>query len=1194
MERALYSGPKSLEELVERYQAQYRPTEERFDALRELKAALLVGTLPQESDAEPRFVPKLHAFFSQGRTITACLTHEGPHLNERGELTCPTCASSHQRERDTFPLHFCRACGQEFYGVAILMDNSLQPRDLDSDEHEGEAAYLYPKAYDREKAPLPDNWLTAKGRLKKKYADAEPQNRLYCTTCQQLDSTCSHRDKIEVTIIYAPLLLCPHCGIVYDGRTREFNKLFTFGSVGRSTATDILISNTLRVLPEDKRKVIAFSDNRQDTALQAAHMNSLQRRFHFRRALYQTLREERQAQELNEIGLNLYKTLEKTGTLPRYTRQQSQFYGSRDERSYQEYLTFAVLCDLERTHRRVHQNLEDVGLLMVQYAGLAQLAATQELWRNVPVLDELDSDTRYDYLYGVLDIMRKRLAIEHNSLLSFRDFRVNVLDKLNPDAFVEEINWWRPIGFSDKADTNSRQAKIHRFVHASTSMMAWTRRALELDYQQASQLIPQVVNILAQPKVGYLKKVTVKWAGELYMLPHELLRLAVSHESKHQMCPRCGTVHHFRTLKVCTNISCRTEIKEVDLEENYFRHEYTRSLAQMVPVQAEEHSGQVTGQERRGIEERFRDPKSDLNVIVCTPTMELGIDIGPLSSVYMRNVPPSPSNYAQRAGRAGRKGQASLITVFCGVGSYRGPHDQYFYRYPEKIIAGQITPPRFLLNNQALIETHIHALILETLVREQAGTASLKIPTRGEELLDLVKENYPIFAHLHQDLTQAIQKRATIIEKAIQHAFSAEMSDFEWFDQALVQEIINTFVERFDKIFDTWRQEYTLLNRELDEINRTLAREAGERVLEIRRRVIEYKLQAMREGKRHYYIYRYLSSQGFLPNYGFPRHTVSLSFYEKEEELSRHPTLALTEYAPGNFIYYRGTRYEVLYGRPRTDGQKVLDFEELLVCPQCHHAHLGDSAKRAACSNCGIALTGVHPDKRVLTMPDMVARSRMSITADEEERTRLGYDVERYYSQGQAKSSQRYHALVENEAIFKLTYEHNGRILVVNRGPRQAANSNDPAGFTYCRACDQWLTSQTAISKHREEKGCPRGGTPNDILDRIYLFTDSNNDVITLDCVPPEEVEKEKYDAFYTTLLHTLKQALIISMNLEESEIEGFLVNVPNQEEQRIVLYETAEGGVGAAESLSQTARLAAVLKTARELLHEGEDVTQH
>ena len=165
------------------------------------------------------------------------------------------------------------------------------------------------------------------------------------------------------------------------------------------------------------------------------------------------------------------------------------------------------------------------------------------------------------------------------------------------------------------------------------------------------------------------------------------------------------------------------------MTKNYFRHMYTLPLNQAVPVEAREHSGQVRGDERRKLEIDFRDPSNPLNVLVCTPTMELGIDIGHLSAVMLRNVPPSPSNYAQRAGRAGRSGQPSLITVFAGVGAARGPHDQYFYRFPEKMISGVIAAPKFRLDNQYLITTHIHALVLE--IVGQRGEQ--RLPARPDE-----------------------------------------------------------------------------------------------------------------------------------------------------------------------------------------------------------------------------------------------------------------------------------------------------------------------------------------------------------------------------------------------------------------------------------------------------------------------------
>src|SRR3972149_2257573 len=89
--------------------------------------------------------------------------------------------------------------------------------------------------------------------------------------------------------------------------------------------------------------------------------------------------------------------------------------------------------------------------------------------------------------------------------------------------------------------------------------------------------------------------------------------------------------------------------------------------------------------------------------------MELGVEIAELNVVNLRNVPPTPANYAQRSGRAGRSGQPALVYSYCSVGS---PHDQYFFKQPELMVAGKVTPPRLDLANEDLIRSHVHGIWL--------------------------------------------------------------------------------------------------------------------------------------------------------------------------------------------------------------------------------------------------------------------------------------------------------------------------------------------------------------------------------------------------------------------------------------------------------------------------------------------------
>lgn len=840
---ALAEGPLTIRDLASRLDVQ--PDDVQATLLSPSPSPLHSPSSPLHSP-----VPKLHAFFSQGRAIAACLQSE-PHLNDRGERICPVCAEE-GNERATFPLVFCRACGQEYWSVAVDPEGRLHPANLDDVEAQGRLGYLLDA---QPEIALPDNWLTKTGKVrggKSGYQDVEPKKHTLCPVCACLDSDCDHEDeKRPVTFLPAPFLLCPTCGIVHDRRPREYNKLFTFGSVGRSTATDVLVNAQVQSLPRKGNKVIAFSDNRQDTALQATHMNSLHRRFTFRQALYTALREagcvfgDRPGAQLGEVGHLLF--------------------------------------------------------------------ATQQ------------------------------------------------------------------------------------------------------------------------------------------------------------------------------------------------RHE---------------------------------------------------------------------------------------------------------------------VQPRFRLDNQALVRAHVNALVLETMSLKGAEG----LPSRPRELLDIDQPLFPLSADWRTVYQDGIQRHFDDIVAAVEEAFAREMQGdlteegFEWFDRAFVERQVGDFVQNLDGAMDRWRDEYDRLDAERRAINRQLGEQRVDYSLNRRRTVIENKLEKMREGTGDWYLYRYLDGEGFLPGYAFPPEATVLAFDDQEDEMARDPDIALTEYAPGNFVYYRGERYEVTHARPRrrrvpgtaSRPDTELDVERVLVCPVCERAYgrsrLGEQeTNRAACA-CGQDLSLIHP-RQGMALTDMYAQQRAHITADEEERLRLGYEVTTHYRAGGKQRVYQVRAAgSENQAIFNLTLEQGGEVLRVNRGQRQ--QEGDPRGFTLCGKCHRWLIGENAPEDHvytPGEKGqCPRNPHPEDLVRGLWLTKDIHSDLALFDLplrqLAGGEVEPlpgDDIEAFYTTLSHTLERALMVAFNLDEREISSFLTRSPGSAPApasdeagapyRVVLYETTVGGSGVLASLAEPGRLATVVQRARELLHEGD-----
>ena len=167
--------------------------------------------------------------------------------------------------------------------------------------------------------------------------------------------------------------------------------------------------------------------------------------------------------------------------------------------------------------------------------------------------------------------------------------------------------------------------------------------------------------------------------------------------------------------------------------------------------ESREHTAQVQSEERELLEKRFRysdvdkalwkaehpgsHPLEPLPVLYCSPTMELGIDISSLNTVYMRNVPPTAANYAQRSGRAGRSGQAALVVTYCASQS---PHDQWFYHSKNEMVHGVVRTPT--------LDPRIKTSSIATCWLYGSSLAKASIGSSVAELLDLEDETLPVKA----------------------------------------------------------------------------------------------------------------------------------------------------------------------------------------------------------------------------------------------------------------------------------------------------------------------------------------------------------------------------------------------------------------------------------------------------------------
>jgi hypothetical protein len=180
-------------------------------------------------------------------------------------------------------------------------------------------------------------------------------------------------------------------------------------------------------------------------------------------------------------------------------------------------------------------------------------------------------------------------------------------------------------------------------------------------------------------------------------------------------CNRCFNVSYVNLNDVCPFYGCDGTLELVNdhnaaWESNHYRHLY--QTLEPISITAEEHTAQWKPDEAGRVQDRFI--RGQINVLSCSTTFELGVDVGDLQAVLMRNVPPTTANYIQRAGRAGRRTDS---VAFVLIYAQRRSHDLTHFNQPEKMVAGRILPPAVTISNEKIVRRHVHSVFLAAFLR---------------------------------------------------------------------------------------------------------------------------------------------------------------------------------------------------------------------------------------------------------------------------------------------------------------------------------------------------------------------------------------------------------------------------------------------------------------------------------------------
>lgn len=1058
----------------------------------------------------------------------------------------------------------------------------------------------------------------------------------YCPECLYVQGDrgkpecedCGH-DTVPVWLVnpevdsHSKNYICPFCG---------GNHSLIFIGMQTATAISAGLSQIYGSRFNDDKKLLAFNDNVQDASHRAGFFNARTWRFVQRTAMQHFVRDGGEGlplstfgNALNEYWLpklgeetwvdtfithdmiadNCYESLQLTGKFSSKSAKNRLISDLSRRIAYETVLEYGISSRIGRTLEKNRSSMLSAPLDQIR------AAAEKALLRivNEAGVDGLDEKAMVGYMLNLVQHMRTQGAF------ALEDYRTYVKVGAIGPVLAKYKPWMSKAMYKTPLfPSNSEQGEFE-FLNGKCWYVRKMEQALGKTQVEAPGIV-QAVGILFEELEK--SKVLVRMEGpkgswafglnpELFMVTSRVSAMRCS------VCKQVINVPEEQTEAWEGSVCCRAGCSGVYHVEtalpNCFASLYENG--DLVRIHAKEHTGQLERGEREALEIAFKhkaeEHKSwDPNLLSCTPTLEMGIDIGDLSTVVLCSVPPSQANYVQRAGRAGRKdGNAFTVAV---AGSKE--HDLYFFQEPMDMISGQVDPPDVFLDASAVLERQFIAFCFDNWVR--SGVPETAVPQKLENVLSKFSPKVTNPVGFPFDFLKYVNDYQYKLIQLFGKMFGADelKKDSRKRIEAFAKGEGLEVEGMESRILKAFRRQYD--DREALNVNMRKLRDAIKKIKETEpqdasndAKIADLEqerlgLRSLIESINRLNTYEFMSEEGLLPNYAFPEAGVNLKAilermvpvenedgshrYAKKtytKEYSRAAASAITEFAPDNSFYANGHKLQINQVDVSREEEaeswrfcpdcnwmeRVLSTEVQLKCPHCESERWADQEQvrtmrkvRTVYANGKYEDTVIGDDSDNRTV--RYYANQMIVNIEEETDVEFGYQTK------------------EGELPFGFDYVRKATMREVNFGESDnfgrrmtvAGREEVRNGFVICKYCGMIQPKQDFRErKHTSICKAKTIGLKDPFEECMFLYREFSSEAIRI-LMPSTSMDtsSEKVESFSAAIMLGMKKKFgnvdhLRFCMMDEPSKQG------NYRDRFMVIYDSVPGGTGYLKQLAAT-----------------------